>query len=286
MPALMMMYWSFCRGVLVPGAAAVVQLPLGARRVGLLDHRQDRRDADAPGDEEVARARHQREVVARAADAQLVAFAKAVDGRRAAAAVGALEHRDLVVTAVGRAAAQRILADEVVAEHQVDVRAGPPRGQNAAAGPTTIARIVKYSRDGKYITSWGKWGKGPGEFRTPHSLAMDSQGRLFVADRGNSRIQIFDQDGHFLMEWKQFGRPSGLYIDKNDTLYAIDADSTPATHPGGWKKGIWIGSISKAMPDAFVPDDAAGEGVVVAPDGNMYGAVNVAPHGITRYPRH
>lgn len=46
---------------------------------------------------------------------------------------------------------------------------------------------------------------------------------------------------------------------------------------------MWIGSISKALPDAFVPDDQAGEGVVVAPDGNMYGAVNVAPHGITRY---
>jgi len=115
----------------------------------------------------------------------------------------------------------------------------------------------------------------------PHALALDAKGRLFVADRGNNRIQIFSQDGKLLEEWKQFGRPSGFYIT-GDRLYAIDADSTEAIHPG-WKKGVWIGSIAKALPDGFVPDEQAGEGVVVAPDGNMYGAVNVAPHGITRY---
>jgi hypothetical protein len=118
----------------------------------------------------------------------------------------------------------------------------------------------------------------------PHALAFDARGRLFVADRVNNRIQIFTQDGKFLAEWKQFGRPSGFYIT-GDTLYAIDADSTEALHPG-WRKGVWIGSISKALPTAFVPDEAAGEGVVVAPNGNMYGAVNVAPHGITLYPKH
>lgn len=142
-------------------------------------------------------------------------------------------------------------------------------------------RVVKFDAHGKFIKQWGKAGSGPGEFNNPHALALDAKGRLFVADRGNNRIQIFSQDGKLLAEWKQFGRPSGFYIS-GDRLYAIDADSTEATHPG-WKKGVWIGSISKALPDAFVPDDQAGEGVVVAPNGNMYGAVNVAPHGITRY---
>ena len=70
---------------------------------------------------------------------------------------------------------------------------------------------------------------------------------------------------------------------EGDRLYAIDADSTAASHPGGWKKGVWIGSIAKGLPDAFVPDEQAGEGVVVTPDGTMLGAVNVAPRGITRY---
>jgi hypothetical protein len=142
-------------------------------------------------------------------------------------------------------------------------------------------RVMKFDAHGKFLKQWGKPGSGPGEFNNPHALAFDAKGRLFVADRANNRIQIFSQDGKLLDEWKQFGRPSGFYIT-GDRLYAIDADSTEALHPG-WKKGVWIGSISKALPDAFVPDDGAGEGVVVAPNGNMYGAVNVAPRGITRY---
>lgn len=146
-------------------------------------------------------------------------------------------------------------------------------------------RVMKFSAAGKFLMQWGKAGSAAGEFNNPHALAFDAAGRLYVADRGNARIQIFNRDGKFIAAWKQFGRPSGLYIH-GDRLYAIDADSTPATHPGGWEKGVWIGSIAKALPDGFVPDAAAGEGVVVAPDGNMYGAVNVAPHGITRYRKH
>ncbi len=142
-------------------------------------------------------------------------------------------------------------------------------------------RVMKFSSTGKFLKQWGKLGTGKSEFNNPHALALDAKGRLYVADRYNNRIQIFTQDGKFLDEWKQFGRPSGFYI-AGDRLYAIDADSTEAIHPG-WKKGVWIGSISRALPDAFVPDDGAGEGVVVAPNGNMYGAVNVVPRGITRY---
>ena len=142
-------------------------------------------------------------------------------------------------------------------------------------------RVMKFAKDGKFIKQWGKAGSKEGEFNNPHALGLDSKGRLYVADRVNNRIQIFSQDGKFITEWKQFGRPSGFYIT-GDKLYAIDADSTEATHPG-WKKGVWIGSISQAKAEAFVPDEQAGEGVVVAPNGNMYGAVNVAPRGITRY---
>ena len=87
--------------------------------------------------------------------------------------------------------------------------------------PKTNDRIVKYSKDGKFIKTWGHHGSGQGEFDVPHALAMDSAGRLFVADRANNRIQIFDQDGKFLAEWKQFGRPSGVYI-RDDTIYVAD----------------------------------------------------------------
>ncbi len=147
--------------------------------------------------------------------------------------------------------------------------------------PNLDMRVMKFDAQGKFIKQWGKPGAGPSEFNNPHALAFDGAGRLYVADRANNRIQIFTQDGKLATEWKQFGRPSGFYIT-GDTLYAIDADSTEAIHPG-WKKGVWIGSIREAKATSFVSDDQAGEGVVVAPNGNMYGAVNVVPRGITKY---
>jgi sugar lactone lactonase YvrE len=161
-------------------------------------------------------------------------------------------------------------------------------GQNPNVPPDYVSRIVKFSKDGTFIKEWGKLGTGPGEFRNAHALGIDSRGRLFVCDRGNSRLQIFDLNGKFLEEWTQFGRPSGLYIDKNDKLYVMDADSTPANHPG-WKKGIRIGSAKDGKVIAFVPghqtenpEGAAGEGIVADPAGNLYAAENTL-RGVTKY---
>ncbi len=167
-------------------------------------------------------------------------------------------------------------------------------GQNPTATPDTNARIVKFTRDGKFVKEWGKFGSGPSEFRTPHALAMDSQGRLFVADRGNHRIQIFDQEGKFLQEFKQFSRISGLFITPNDMLYAIDSESSPERHPN-WKTGIRIGSTREDKVLQFIPPHetgqphgAAGEGVAVDRDGNVYGAEGpisrkAAGGGLTKY---
>jgi sugar lactone lactonase YvrE len=161
-------------------------------------------------------------------------------------------------------------------------------GQNANAPPGTVARASKFSKDGAFIKSFGKLGSAPGEFKTPHSLAIDSRGRLFVADRGNVRLQIFDLDGKFLEEWKQFSRLSGIYIDKNDTLYGADSESSPANHPG-WKRGLRIGSAKDGTVRYFIPDPeanptstSAAEGVAVDADGNVYGA-EVGPKGVKRY---
>ena len=71
------------------------------------------------------------------------------------------------------------------------------------------SRVLKFSRDGKFITAFGKKGSGPGEMDQPHALAMDSAGRLFVGDRSNNRILIFDQQGKLLDTWPQFSRPAG-----------------------------------------------------------------------------
>ena len=160
-------------------------------------------------------------------------------------------------------------------------------------GPTSNARIVKFTKDGTFIKQWGKHGSGPGEFETPHALAMDSQGRLFVGDRTNNRIQIFDQDGKFLAEWKQFSRPSGLFIDKNDVIYATDSESTDKEgygyHPG-WKRGIRIGSAKDGKVTAFIPDPnpggatSAAEGVAADAAGNVYGA-EVGPKALKKYVR-
>jgi sugar lactone lactonase YvrE len=156
-------------------------------------------------------------------------------------------------------------------------------------GGNTNARIVKFDKNGKFIKTWGKKGSAPGEFDTPHSLAMDSKGRLFVADRNNNRIQIFDQDGKLLDEWKQFSRISGLYI-RNDIMYAADSESNTARH-AGWKRGIRIGSAKDGKVTAFIPDPeakpdttatSAAEGVAADAKGNIYGA-EVGPRALKRY---
>jgi DNA-binding beta-propeller fold protein YncE len=72
------------------------------------------------------------------------------------------------------------------------------------------ARVVKFSRDGKYLLQWGKRGNGPGEFMLPHNVVVDAQGRVYVTDRDNQRIEVFDANGKYLTEWKETGGVSGM----------------------------------------------------------------------------
>jgi DNA-binding beta-propeller fold protein YncE len=136
-------------------------------------------------------------------------------------------------------------------------------------GGNTNARIVKFDKTGKFMKAWGKKGSAPGEFDAPHGVAMDSVGRLYVADRSNNRIQIFDQDGKFIAEWRQFGRPSGVYIDQNDIIYVAGA-SSDNVHSG---PGIRIGSVKDGVVKEFIPwnEDNTLEGVALDAAGNVYG---------------
>jgi sugar lactone lactonase YvrE len=157
-------------------------------------------------------------------------------------------------------------------------------------GGNTNARIVKFTADGKFIKAWGRKGLQPGEFDTPHAIAMDSQGRLFVGDRNNNRIQIFDQEGGFIAQWTQFSRPSGLYIDRNDVLYVADSESeSVAKNHDGWKRGIRVGSAKDGAVHALIPDPverttgtSAAEGVAADAAGNIYGA-EVGPRRLMKY---
>jgi DNA-binding beta-propeller fold protein YncE len=144
-------------------------------------------------------------------------------------------------------------------------------------------RVVRFRANGTFVKEWGRKGSGPGEISEPHTIALDSRGRVFVGDRENNRIQIFDQDGAFLAEWRQFGRPSGITITADDTIYVTDSESGPDTGARelpGIKKGIRIGSARDGSVRAFIedmestaPDHSGAEGLGVDAQGNVYGAV-------------
>jgi len=146
-----------------------------------------------------------------------------------------------------------------------------------AKGATS--RISKFTPEGKFIKSWGKIGVRHGEFRTPHALMFDAKGRLWVADRGNHRIEIFDQEGNYLESRYSFSRPSGFFI-RGATVYVIDSESGPLNHPN-WHDGVRIGPVDEDRVVAFIPpfdredrayQGVAGEGVAVDADGTVFAA--------------
>ena len=159
-----------------------------------------------------------------------------------------------------------------------------------------IARIVKFAPDGRYIGEFGTPGHARGQLEVPHALAFDSRGRLFIADRWNNRVSIFTQDGKFIDAWTQFGRPSGIFIDRNDRLYSTDSESRNPVGYGynpGWKRGIRIGSARSGKVTDFIPDrdpapdtsaTSGAEGIWVGRDGAIYGA-QVKERDVVRYRR-
>ena len=154
-----------------------------------------------------------------------------------------------------------------------------------------VGRISVFDKTGKFLRVIGKTGTGPGEFRTPHALEFDSKGRLIVADRHNHRIQVLTKAGKFILEYDDFGRTSGLAIDKKDVIYTADSESTAKVHPG-WQRGIRIGSLKDGKVTMFVPphtvpnssDGATGEGIAVDAAGNIYTA-EAQIRGVTKYVR-
>jgi DNA-binding beta-propeller fold protein YncE len=120
-------------------------------------------------------------------------------------------------------------------------------------------RVVKFSADGHFLMQWGTEGTLLGQFNEPHALAMDSRGRLFVADRLNQRIQVFDQNGRFLAVWPAI-QTSGLHITPDDIVYVADYQL---------RQGIVIARASDFEEIGFI-DGTLAEGVTVDPDGNVF----------------
>jgi sugar lactone lactonase YvrE len=154
-------------------------------------------------------------------------------------------------------------------------------------------RVVRFSKDGAFIKAWGKTGWAPGEFRALHAIAIDSRGRVFVGDRGNNRIQIFDQEGKSLtVPWTQFGKPSGIAFDRDDQIYVADSESDDVQNPG-WEMGIRIGDARSGWVKEFIqypwgdPRSTSGNGaefVAVDGEGNIYGG-EPSPKRLQKYVR-
>ena len=152
-------------------------------------------------------------------------------------------------------------------------------------------RVVHLAKDGTFIEAWGTKGKGPLQFDCPHSIAIDSKGRIFVGDRTNNRIQILSPRGEFIAEWKQFGRPSGVRI-LNDILYVTDSESRAVEgqygYNPGWHRGIRIGKVSDGVVTAFIPDPAPHdstsfpEGISLDKNGVIWGA-SVGDRKVTKF---
>jgi hypothetical protein len=153
------------------------------------------------------------------------------------------------------------------------------------------ARIVKFSKDGRFLKTWGHKGSAPGDFDEPHDIFIGgAQARVYVADRKNSRIQVFDQEGNFLAAWKQFGQPSSVFVGKDDTIYVGAAFPDPAAKKGQLR-GIVVGNAKDGSLKAFIPDPAdpdkldvgtTASGIAADEKGSIY-AADVAAHNLRKY---
>jgi len=112
------------------------------------------------------------------------------------------------------------------------------------------SRIVKFDRDGRFIKAWGKYGDGPGEFNLPHAVVVDRNDHVYVGDRENRRIQVFDGDGAFLAQWPHVGYPYGLFIDGEQNVWMAD---------GGYDRIVKLGADGAIVGAFGEPGHASGQ---------------------------
>jgi len=152
-------------------------------------------------------------------------------------------------------------------------------------------RVAKFGKDGHFIKSWGRKGSAPGEFDEPHDIFVGgSHGWVYVADRRNNRIQVFDQDGKFLAAWPQFGQPSSIFVGADDTIYVGASFADPFAKKGELR-GIMIGNATDGSLKAFIPDPAdldniirgtSASGIAADSMGSVF-AADVGAHNLRKY---
>jgi hypothetical protein len=153
------------------------------------------------------------------------------------------------------------------------------------------ARIVKFSKDGRFVKAWGKKGSAPGDLDEPHDIFVGgSRGWVYVADRRNRRVQVFDQDGGFIAAWTQFGQPSSVFVGGDDTIY-IGASFQDETRKKGELRGIVVGHAITGALSAFIPDPAdldtvvagtSASGIAADAAGSIF-AADVGAHNLRKY---
>src|SRR5262249_1009682 len=129
-------------------------------------------------------------------------------------------------------------------------RGGPPfnRPTNVALAPDGTflitdgygnARVHRFAADGKLLASWGEPGSGPGQFNLPHGIAVDRQGKIYVADRENSRIQLSTPEAKFIAEWTDLARPMQVFLDRDENVFVAEV---------GWRAGLFPWQTPPANP--------------------------------------
>jgi len=172
-----------------------------------------------------------------------------------------------------------------------------------APNKSNSARVVKYSKEGRFIREWGHLGSEPGDFREPHDIFVGgSRGYVYVADRQNNRVQVFDQDGKFIAAWKQFGQPSSVYVDKRDNLFVGAIYQSAAAQSRGESvtgpttavndRAIVVGDAITGALKYLIPDPGdlskmtdtgtSASGIAADDQGNIY-AADVGLNNLRKY---
>lgn len=141
-------------------------------------------------------------------------------------------------------------------------------------------RILKFDSHGKFLMEWGSHGPGAEQFSTPHGMAIDKEGRIYVADRGNKALKVFDENGKLLHDWKQFGSPAGVYV-RDEMLYVCDEEANGPRNPD-YAPGARIASVNDGKIVANIPyaPGNAWEGIAVDAAGNVYAANTNQPRAV------